>query len=157
MSCLSFARIAPAAVALLALAGCGQGEKSGTQEAGVEAGAASASETAAQMPAAETPAGPSLASAPAAFGQCAACHSLQPGKHGIGPSLVGVYGTKAGDIPGYNFSAPLKASGLTWDDATLDKWLAAPMQTVPGTKMTYGGLKDPAKRAELIAFLKTLK
>lgn len=140
------ARILAASFAVLALAGCGQGEKAGTGEAEVQAPAAAAEAGRA-----------SLASAPSAFGQCAACHSLQSGKHGIGPSLVGIYGTKAGDIPGYSFSAALKASGLTWDDATLDRWLEAPMQTVPGTKMTYGGLKDPAKRAELIAFLKTLK
>lgn len=98
-----------------------------------------------------------LAAAPAAFGQCAACHSIEPGKHGIGPSLVGVYGTKAGEIPGYAFSTQLKASGLTWDDATLDKWLAGPMKLVPGTKMTYAGLSDAGKRAQLIAWLKTLK
>lgn len=94
---------------------------------------------------------------PAAFAQCAACHAVEPGKHGIGPSLHGVYGTKAGEIAGYAFSEKLKASGLTWDDATLDKWLEAPMKMVPGTKMSYAGLKDPAKRAELIAYMKTLK
>ena len=94
---------------------------------------------------------------PAAYAQCAACHAVEPGKHGIGPSLHGVYGTKAGEIPGFAFSEKLKASGLTWDDATLDKWLEAPMKMVPGTKMSYAGLKDPAKRAELIAYMKTLK
>lgn len=87
---------------------------------------------------------------PAAFAQCAACHAVEPGKHGIGPSLAGVYGTKAGEIAGYAFSDKLKASGLTWDDATLDQWLAGPMKMVPGTKMTYAGLSDPAKRKELI-------
>ena len=94
---------------------------------------------------------------PAAYAQCAACHAVEPGKHGIGPSLHGVYGTKAGEIPGFAFSEKLKTSGLTWDDATLDKWLEAPMKMVPGTKMSYAGLKDPAKRAELIAYMKTLK
>lgn len=94
---------------------------------------------------------------PAAFAQCAACHSVEPGKHGIGPSLAGVYGTKAGDIPGYVFSDKLKASGLTWDDATLDKWLAGPMKMVPGTKMSFAGMPDAAKRKELIEYMKTLK
>lgn len=94
---------------------------------------------------------------PAAFAQCAACHAVEPGKHGIGPSLAGVYGTKAGEIAGYAFSDKLKASGLTWDDATLDQWLAGPMKMVPGTKMTYAGLSDPAKRKELIEYMKTLK
>ena len=93
---------------------------------------------------------------PAAYAQCAACHAVEPGKHGIGPSLHGVYGTKAGDIPGFAFSEKLKASGLTWDDATLDQWLAGPMKMVPGTKMAYAGMSDPAKRAEIIAYMKTL-
>ncbi len=94
---------------------------------------------------------------PAAYAQCAACHAVEPGKHGIGPSLHGVYGTKAGDIPGFAFSDKLKASGLVWDDATLDQWLAGPMKMVPGTKMSYAGMSDPAKRAEIIAYMKTLK
>ena len=94
---------------------------------------------------------------PASFAQCAACHSVEKGKHGIGPSLAGIYGTKAGDIAGYEFSDALKGSGLTWDDATLDKWLAGPMKLVPGTKMTFAGMTDEAKRKELIAYLKTLK
>ena len=74
----------------------------------------------------------------------------------IGPSLAGIYGTKAGDVAGYAFSPAMKASGLTWDDATLDRFLTQPMAAVPGTKMVYPGVKDPAKRAEVIAFLKTL-
>lgn len=136
----------------LALGGCSKGEEAGKTEgdALVEAspGAAGAAPAAAAA---------SSGGAPASFAQCAACHSTVPGKHGIGPSLAGVYGTKAGEIPGYTFSPALKASGLTWDDATLDKWLAGPMKLVPGTKMTYGGMGDPAKRAEMIAYLKTLK
>jgi len=129
---------------MLALAGCG-GSKQEDSAATDSAGAAPAAAVAASD------------AKPAAYAQCAACHSVEPGKHGIGPSLHGVYGTKAGDIPGYAFSDKLKASGLTWDDATLDKWLAGPMKLVPGTKMTYAGMSDPAKRAEIIAYLKTLK
>lgn len=142
------------AFSVLALAGCGGGgsaDQSGNDSQSAAAGAAPE----AAAPAA--PAGPSLASAPAAFGQCAACHSLKQGVSGVGPSLFGIYGTKAGEVAGYNFSPALKASGLTWDDATLDKWIAGPMTLVPGTRMTYPGLADPAKRQELIAFIKTLK
>ena len=137
-------KLAGAALLALATAACGTG-------------GASAGEQAATSGASKAGGGATLASAPAAFGQCAACHSLKPGVAGVGPSLVGVYGTKAGEVPGYSFSPALKASGLTWDDATLDKWLAGPMQLVPGTKMTYQGMADPAKRQKLIAFLKTLK
>lgn len=146
---------------ILALGGCGQGQQAGTAEGDVPANAASTpvagTDKAGAGAAGTSAAGPSLASAPTSFGQCASCHSLQPGKHGIGPSLAGVYGTRAGEVAGYAFSPALKAAGLTLDDATLDKWLAGPMQMVPGTKMTYAGMPDPAKRAELIAFLKTLK
>ena len=132
---------------VMAASGCSKEQPGGTPDAD----AAAAAPSAAAVPAS------ALAAAPAVFGHCASCHSVQPGQHGIGPSLAGVYGTKAGDIAGYAFSAPLKASGLTWDDATLDKWLAGPMKLVPGTKMTYAGISDPAQRAELIAYLKTLK
>ncbi len=134
----------------LALAACG-----GTPPEQAPAGDASP----AVADAAATPAA-TVATAgakPAAYAQCAACHAVEPGKHGIGPSLHGVYGTKAGEIAGFAFSERLKASGLTWDDATLDQWLAAPMKMVPGTKMSYAGLSDPAKRAEIIAYMKTLK
>ena len=94
---------------------------------------------------------------PAAFAQCVACHSTEKGKMGIGPSLAGVYGTKSGEIAGYAFSDAMKSANLTWDDATLDKYLAAPMKLVPGTKMTFAGLTDATKRKEVIEYLKTLK
>ncbi|MFM5885018.1 MAG: c-type cytochrome [Novosphingobium sp.] len=129
----------------LALSGCGSPPEDKT------------SDTAA--PAADS-AGPSVAAAdgkPAAFAQCAACHSVEPGKMGIGPSLAGVYGTKSGEIAGYTFSAAMKGANLTWDDATLDKYLTAPAKVVPGTKMTYAGLADPAARTAIIAYLKALK
>lgn len=102
-------------------------------------------------------ASPAADGRPASFAMCVSCHAVEKGKHGIGPSLAGVYGTKAGEIEGYAFSAPLKASGLTWDDATLDKWLESPAKLVPGSKMTFAGMTDPAKRKEVIEYLKTLK
>ncbi len=129
----------------LSLAGCGEAKQ---EEAAATAGGTAAAPAAA-VAAADAK--------PAAYAQCAACHSVEPGKHGIGPSLHGVYGTKAGEIAGFAFSEKLKASGLTWDDATLDTWLSGPMKVVPGTKMSYAGMSDPAKRAEIIAYLKTLK
>lgn len=94
---------------------------------------------------------------PAAFAQCAACHSVEKGKHGVGPSLAGIFGTKAGDVAGYGFSEPMKASGLTWDEKTLDTYLTNPMKMVPGTKMTYAGMADPADRKAVVDYLKTLK
>lgn len=75
----------------------------------------------------------------------------------VGPSLFGVFGRKAATGAGYAYSDAMKASGKTWDEATLDTYLAAPMKEVPGTKMTFAGQSDPAKRKEIIEFLKTVK
>lgn len=94
---------------------------------------------------------------PASFMQCATCHAVEKGKHGVGPSLAGIYGAKAGDVAGYAFSEPMKASGLTWDEKTLDAYLTNPMKMVPGTKMTFAGMPDAAKRKDVIEYIKTLK
>jgi cytochrome c len=88
---------------------------------------------------------------------CSICHSVQPGQNKIGPTLFGVVGRKTGSVPGYTYSPPNTAANLTWDPATLDRYLEAPRTVIPGTKMTYAGLKDAAKRADLIAYLETLK
>jgi cytochrome c len=89
--------------------------------------------------------------------QCAVCHSAVQGKNGVGPSLYDVVGRKAGMVPNYQYSAANKNSGLIWDDATLDSYLKAPQLVVHGTKMTYAGLKNDTQRADLIAYLGTLK
>lgn len=91
---------------------------------------------------------------PAAFAVCKACHSMEPGKNGIGPSLAGIWGEKAGAVPGFDFSDSMKSSGLTWNQATLDKYLTDPRGVVPGTKMTFGGVKDAAKRQAIIDYIK---
>lgn len=94
---------------------------------------------------------------PTAFAQCAACHAVEAGKHGVGPSLAGVYGTKSGELAGYAFSDAMKGAALTWDDKTLDEFLTNPMKKVPGTKMTFAGLSNEADRKAVIEYLKTLK
>lgn len=94
--------------------------------------------------------------APAAFNQCKVCHSVEKGDHGLGPSLAGVYGTKAGEIPGFDFSDAMKSSGLTWNAANLDKYLENPQGVVPGTKMSFAGVKDAAKRKAVIDYMKML-
>ena len=88
---------------------------------------------------------------------CAICHSVQPGQNKIGPTLFGLSGRKTGSVAGYSYSEANEHANLTWDDATLNKYLEAPRSTIPGTKMTYGGLKDPQKRADLISYLDSLK
>ncbi len=89
------------------------------------------------------------------FMVCRACHQIGPtAKVGVGPVLNGVVGRKAGTYPNYNYSAANKNSGLTWDEATLTKYLANPQAVVPGTKMTFPGFKDPKQVQDVIAFLK---
>jgi cytochrome c len=101
--------------------------------------------------------GSASAKADAAHGEalydgCEDCHSLDA--NDFGPRHRGVFGRKAGTQPGYRYSEALKASGLTWNDQTLDAWLADPQKLVPGAKMFYH-LKRAQDRADIIEFLKT--
>ncbi len=106
---------------------------------------------------------PSARGAPPANGQalykaqCAVCHSTTPGRNMLGPSLAGVANRKAGSVTGFAYSPAMKKSNLKWDKATLDRFLADPRKTVPGTKMVYFGQKDAAKRSALVAYLSTLR
>jgi cytochrome c len=88
--------------------------------------------------------------------QCGICHSAAAGKNGIGPSLFGVIGRKAGSVSGFHYSADHKKLGITWDAVNLDKYLTNPRAMVPDTTMTYAGMKNAAQRADLIAYLETL-
>ena len=88
--------------------------------------------------------------------QCGICHSPLQGKNMVGPSLFGITGRKSGTIEGFHYSAPNKSADITWNAEILDKYLKAPREVVPGTIMTYAGLKDDQKRADLIAYLETL-
>jgi len=88
------------------------------------------------------------------FANCAACHSLVPGRQMTGPSLAELWGRKAGGLADFpRYSPALKSSGLVWGDTTLDEWLADPRKTVPGNRMTFAGIKESKARADLIAFL----
>lgn len=88
---------------------------------------------------------------------CGICHTDKPGRNSVGPTLFGVVNRHAGEVPGFRYSAANQHSGLTWDPPTLDRYLAAPRKVVPGTFMTFAGLGDPAKRADVIAYLETLR
>jgi cytochrome c2 len=93
---------------------------------------------------------------PQAFNQCTACHSTAPGKTIIGPSLAGVYGHKAGQVPGFQFSDAMKNSGMVLNEKNLDAFLANPTAKVPGTTMVFAGVKDEDQREAIIDYLKTL-
>src|SRR3954464_11389282 len=94
-----------------------------------------------------------VASGRLVFRKCQACHSLEPGKNGLGPSLSGIIGKKASSVTNYNYSPAMKSSSLTWDVATLEAYLTDPQKWVPGNKMPFPGLKTENERKAVIAFL----
>ncbi len=89
------------------------------------------------------------------FNQCRACHQIgETAKNLIGPKLNGLIGRKAGAIEGFAYSTANKDSGITWDEATFAEYIRDPRGKIPGTKMTFAGLKNDGQVADLIAFLK---
>ena len=93
---------------------------------------------------------------PKTWTTCAACHSAQ-GAAAIGPPLGGVVGRKAGSAPGFGYSRAMKSAGITWDDKSLAAFLADPQEAVPGNRMPFAGVPDPAEVAQLVKYLKTLR
>jgi cytochrome c len=87
------------------------------------------------------------------FLQCMTCHSKEPGVNKVGPSLHGIIGRHSGMIPGFNYSTANKNSGKVWTEQELYTYLENPQKEVPGTYMTFTGVKDPQKRADVIAYL----
>jgi nitrite reductase (NO-forming) len=87
------------------------------------------------------------------FKKCEACHSLEPGKNLVGPSLAGVMGRRAGSEPSYDYSPAMKQSNVVWSSTTLDSYLSDPQKVVPGNKMPFSGLKTDRDRADVIALL----
>jgi cytochrome c len=90
------------------------------------------------------------------FQNCRACHQLgDKAKNSVGPALNGIVGRKAGTYENYKYSEANKNSGLTWDEATLTEYLKNPRAKIPGTKMTFPGLRSEAQITNVIAYLKT--
>lgn len=148
-------------------------EESATEDAATEE---TTDEATAEEPAAETevaaapasdeteaapepsPFAPLLAAADAdngkkVFRKCRACHKIEEGKNGVGPSLWGVVGRAAGSMEGYKYSSAMAAKGGEWTLSELDGFLANPKEWVPGTKMGYAGLKDAQDRIDVITYL----
>jgi len=89
------------------------------------------------------------------YARCAACHALAFDR--VGPRHCGLLGRRAGSVQGFEYSAAMKKSGIVWNAKTLDRFIADPPKSLPGTTMTYAGIKDPAERADLIAYLASSK
>ncbi|HSI04314.1 MAG: cytochrome c family protein [Myxococcota bacterium] len=87
--------------------------------------------------------------------QCGLCHTVD-GSRSTGPSLVGVIGRPAASLAGFPYTKAMRESGLTWDAATLDAFLANPTAKLPGSMMVTG-VPDAAQRAAVIGYLQTLK
>ena len=91
------------------------------------------------------------------FKKCKVCHVPDTSTNKVGPHLGDVIGRKAGSVEDFKYSTAMKESGLTWDEATLDKYLTDPRGVVKGTKMVFAGLKKEEDRANVIAYLASLK
>ena len=105
-------------------------------------------------------AAPAMASGDAAAGEklfkrCKACHVVDAEKHKTGPHLVNIMGRTAGTVEGYKrYSKAMKASGIVWNEETLDGYLEKPKAYVKGTRMAFAGLRKEADRTNVIAYLK---
>jgi cytochrome c len=105
-----------------------------------------------------TAAGAARAGGDAARGEklyedCAACHSIERGVNGVGPTLYGIFGRKAGELDDYRYSPALKRSGIIWTEGTLDTFIADSQATVPANRMPYAGMPNAADCGDLIAYL----
>ena len=87
---------------------------------------------------------------------CAVCHSTEPGTNKLGPSLAGVLGRKSGSLGDYSYSPAMAKAGITWDRASLDRYLADPQAMVAGTRMVFLGVKSADDRKAIIDYLATL-
>lgn len=149
---------AACSLSALALAACGK-----PADAPADTAADTAATTAAPAAPAASPAAVTFASltgdaakGATVFNQCKACHSPEAGKNGVGPSLHGVVGRVSGAVPGYAYSQANKAGHIDWSPENLFTYLEMPSRMVQGTKMSFM-LRDPQQRADVIAYLETLK
>jgi len=89
---------------------------------------------------------------------CRTCHSFKPNDNRLGPTLHGIVGRQAGTLEGFQFSSAMKSAGITWDESSLDKFIANPDQVVHGNAMKpFGGIADASERQKIVAYLKSLK
>ena len=89
------------------------------------------------------------------FNKCRACHQVgESAKNTVGPVLNGLFGRKSGTVEGYSYSDANKTSGIIWDEATFADYIKDPKARIPGTKMSFAGIKNEQEIKDLTAFLK---
>lgn len=145
-------RTLPIALGAMLLAGCGSepAEPEATSDTTAPAATSDAPEEVVEVAAADAQ--------PAKLAQCKTCHTFEKdGPMRVGPNLWGVHGSPAGSKEGYAYSKALTDSGLVWDDATLSAYIENPRAVIPGGKMVAAGIKGAEDRAEVIAYLASLK
>ncbi|MDH4386965.1 MAG: cytochrome c family protein [Caulobacter sp.] len=161
-SALTLSAIATAS--LMVLAACSPGEKTAAAPEAVEAPAAAVEPAAPAAEAAAPAAGPVIqvggltgdaTKGAVVFNQCKSCHAIEAGVNRVGPTLHGVVGRKAGAVEGFRYSAASKASAAVWSEETLFAYLENPRKFMPGTTMSYVGMRQPQQRADVIAYLKS--
>ncbi|MEX6634665.1 c-type cytochrome [Hyphococcus lacteus] len=132
--------------ALLAIASCGENADTNTGSS------QSVASTEATVPQTPEERGRKL------FNECAVCHSVRAGdSHRVGPNLHGIAGGEAGKAEGFAYSKAMADSDIVWDDASLEAFIENPQAFLKGNRMAYVGQRDEAKRADIIAYLKSLK
>ncbi|WP_309628285.1 cytochrome c family protein [Brevundimonas sp.] len=89
------------------------------------------------------------------FGQCRSCHTVEAGVNRVGPSLHAIVGRPVGTVADYRYSTAMAAAGGVWDEQRLYDFLEKPREYIVGTKMTFPGIKDGQRRADIIAYMKT--
>ena len=152
-------RIAPLAslalTALMGLSACGEGGAPATPATPPKP-ALTAEQKAALLAALPAPYNQGdLENGRRVFSRCRSCHTVaEGGANMTGPNLYGVFGRKAGTVPGYNYSTAVKTAGFVWDADKLDHWLENPHTFLRGTKMSFAGLDAAQDRRDVIAWLK---
>ena len=88
------------------------------------------------------------------FNKCAACHSVEPGVHLMGPSLHGLIGREVGRVADFPFSEAMETADFIWTEETLDDFIESPMQYLPGTVMPFGGIRKAEQRQAINCYIK---